>query len=280
MKKALLIVVKLYFHTWALSSCGILALAFRSDISLERSFKLLKQLLQHTEFIISLHILFITLYLLFLVIRYFIRLYKKSTGTIVLKQFLVRICIPILVLVSTYKTITYNNKNEAYDYEWDSSLENKGENATNKYSFDGMHRGIHVFGWKEDNEKAIDELVRNNIEWVAIVPFFYQKDEQSNQISFVNREYLSQEDSLFMNTIEQLHNRGIHVLLKPHLWLTNGWRANIKFDPSDDENSWFNSYQKGMMHYARLAAKSKVELLCLGTELKSSVQEQPEEWEK
>ncbi len=151
--------------------------------------------------------------------------------------------------------------------------------SKNLFVKDGKHRGVSVFGWDQDNETAIVELLRNNVEWVAVTPFFYQRDQQTVEIN-VPEEIgkWSRRDSLFIRSIQQLHAKGIHVQLKPHLWMRGGWRSNIKLPSDDAWDKWFESYRKNMIHYAQMAEMTKVELLCIGTELKTSVKKQPKKW--
>jgi len=60
--------------------------------------------------------------------------------------------------------------------------------------------------------------------------------------------------------------------------MNSGWRANIKLASKDEWDVWFESYRKVMVHYAQLAQATGVELFCIGTELRTSVLQQPEKW--
>jgi len=58
------------------------------------------------------------------------------------------------------------------------------------------------------------------------------------------------------------------------------WRSNINFDHEKDWDNWFESYRKTILHFALMAEKTKAELFCIGTELRSSVKQQPEKWKE
>ena len=60
--------------------------------------------------------------------------------------------------------------------------------------------------------------------------------------------------------------------------MSSGWRSNINFENTNDWTSWFADYRKNMIHYALMAEKTNVDLLCIGTELKSSLKHIPEKW--
>lgn len=68
-------------------------------------------------------------------------------------------------------------------------------------------------------------------------------------------------------------------MLKPHLWMSEGWRSNITMDSKEEWDTWFESYKVHIIHYAKMAAETNTELLCIGTELKTSIDNQPEHWE-
>ncbi|TDI72901.1 MAG: hypothetical protein E2O87_06070 [Bacteroidetes bacterium] len=231
------------------------------------------------SFLKGFHFLFLIVYALFLLIRYYVRVFRKKGYKVFLNRLVLYVVLPIILLVSSYKTLIYMNSQEDFTYAWDDSVENENKFSNNYYTADGKHRGMSVFGWNRDNELAISELVRNNVEWVAVIPFFYQKDEQTYSIHIRDTyDGWSRHDSIFINSIEQLHSKGVRVQLKPHLWMSSGWRSNIKLSSKTHWDAWFESYRINLLHYAKMAQKTNVELLCIGTELKTSIAQQPEKW--
>ena len=194
---------------------------------------------------------------------------------------LLRLITPILLIIIVFKSLLYVNNNENYQYEWDLSVENKSDTIQDFYKQDGKHRGMTVYGFGRDNNASIDQLIKSNIEWVAVIPYFYQEGEQTNSIRNVKDVGVwSPRDSSFIKSIDKLHHKKIRVQLKPHLWMGSGWRANINFDSKSDWEIWFESYKKTMLHYALLAEKTKVEIYCIGTELRSSVKQNPLKWKQ
>jgi hypothetical protein len=72
--------------------------------------------------------------------------------------------------------------------------------------------------------------------------------------------------------IDQAHQRGLKVMLVPHLWVeTFDWRAKI--DPKTDAGwaQWTKSYGDFVKAWARVAADHQVEMLSAGVELRSWV---------
>ncbi len=197
-------------------------------------------------------------------------------------RLLITVLLPISVLLISYKSVLYYNNQENYTYEWNTTVENTSDVSNESYLIDKKHRGITVFGWRNaTNEKAINELLKTNTEWVALVPFLYQENEETTVINTRDDyQQWSARDSVFIKVIRQLQEKKIKTHLKPHLWMSDGWRSNIKQSSKLAWDTWFDSYEINMLHYARLAAMMKVDLFCIGTELKTSILNQPERWNK
>jgi len=232
-----------------------------------------------SSFLKGLHLLYGVVLVLFFLIRYFVLTFKKRGGIVFVKRFGFFVLLPLSILIVSFKAVTYSNSNEDFNFNWDSSIENTTGKSNNLFEIDGKHRGMSVFGWRKDNQESITSIVKSNIEWVAVVPFFYQEDEQTSRIRLRDSyEKWSRQDSVFLRSIKQLHERGIQVQLKPHLWMNSGWRSNISLESAADWDNWFDSYRITILHYAKMAEEAKVGLFCIGTELKTSVEIQPEKW--
>lgn len=184
-------------------------------------------------------------------------------------------CFMLVMHCTTPQTV-----DKPFNFEWDMSAENHTGVPKDLYKIDGKHRGMSVFNWRRNVDESINQLIKNNIEWVAIVPFFYQKTEWTkimngpDEVGVRNRR-----DSSFIKVIHELHNRKLRVFLKPHLWMDEGWRSNITLDSDEEWDTWFESYRRNMIHYAIMADQCGVELLCIGAEFKSSIVKQPEKWD-
>lgn len=189
--------------------------------------------------------------------------------------------LPATLLIVGFKTLVHLNTSEAVNFTWDENAMNPSGEVTHHFERDGLHRGMSVFGWQEDNTKAIEALVNANVEWVAVVPFIWQEDEKSPEIASKREDGLfTKRDSLFIKVIKELRDKQIRVHLKPHLWLGEGWRANLNYTSESAWDIWFNSYRSRMLHYAKMAQLTGTELFCVGTELKTSIKAQPEAWEQ
>lgn len=271
--------LKVYLFTWIFTFFLFLLNLMNPNITFKQVMEGYWMTISSTSGLVLQHILVLCFYLIFIITRYFVRVYRKKGSKVFLRRFFLRFILPIVLVIISLRLIINSNTNENFNYEWDHSIENKTDSIQHLFAQDGKHRGMTVYDFGRSNSIDISELIKNNIEWVVILPYFYQEDEQTNSIR--NPKEIgrwSRRDSAFIKSIETLHEHDIKVHLKPHLWMSSGWRSNINFDTEEDWNTWFESYRKTMLHYAMMAEQTQTELLCIGTELRSSIEHQPEKW--
>ena len=173
------------------------------------------------------------------------------------------------------------HRTEPYQFVWDDSVENHTGASKDLYRSDGKHRGMTAFRWREDIDSSINNLLENNVEWLSMVPYMYQETERTKQVR--GRDEIgiwTHWDSLYFQVIDKAHQKGLHVMLKPHLWMREGWRSNITMDTEQEWDQWFDSYRRHAIHFAKMAQQAEVELFCIGTEFNSSILKQPIKWDE
>jgi len=112
-----------------------------------------------------------------------------------------------------------------------------------------------------------------------VVPFLYQENERTKVMEIPEKnDGYGRQDSLYIAIIRKIRDKGLYVHLKPHLWMSEGWRSNVSLDSKTEWDNWFRSYSTNMLHYAQMAETAGAELFCIGTELRSSIMEQPKAW--
>lgn len=275
---------KWYTGSFIVSLFGLLVLLYVNDIEgvkiSEIYQEVLLQLLKSWEFWFFLLIP----YLLYLLARFYYRIYTTHGFSIFAKRVSLSLILPIGFLIILFKCSQSYLKYEDYNYEWDTSVENKTQKITDFYYADCKQRGAHVFGSIENSEQSFLPLIKNNIEWITFVPFIGQEDYDSPEIGrrFRDSVIINRMDSIWKSKIDLAHEFGFKVMLKPHIWLSTPsmgkWRSDIY--PKNEENwlLWSADYRKQMMHYAALAEESKVAILCVGTELSQLALRKPKFW--
>ncbi|WP_299214125.1 hypothetical protein [uncultured Dokdonia sp.] len=279
-KKTLRTLLKIYLSTWGVFMLLYCFGIWRANVSFVEGIKQLGVFVPTQNFLIGFHVLFTLVCILFLIVRYTILGFKQKGWSLALRRFSFSLVIPLFVIYMSIKGIVSFNSSEFFNYTWDYSIENTSGKATNLYEKDGKHRGMSVF-WsydKEDLQKATKDLIKDNIEWATVIPFIDQQSETTPKVSGqVQPGVWSRRDSVVIAQIGRLQEKGIRVHLKPHIWLVDGWRSNITLS-QEDWSGWFESYQERMLQYARIAEKTGVPLFCIGTELRTAIQHQPDAW--
>ena len=136
-------------------------------------------------------------------------------------------------------------------------------------------KGMCYVTWDKDrfasqySDASLQKLTTLGVEYISICVTQYQEEYNSTDIKPTDQ---TPTDKSLSHVIREAHKLGLKVMLKPHVDLIDKhdgsyWRADIGFSREEDWDKWFKSYQKFILHYARLSKKLKVDIFCVGTEL-------------
>ena len=145
-------------------------------------------------------------------------------------------------------------------------------------------RGVCWEGAGEIDSTDLDPLVRIHANWISQTPFGWQRGLDTPEIRGAfnapprrrGRGFWGESDEGIAATTQWAHARGIHVLLKPHLWTRSGWSGEIAMKNDADWAAWFRNYREFILHYADLAEQCGAEALAIGTELGGTTQHERE----
>lgn len=221
-------------------------------------------------------------YSIYRLVNYLFRSYQDHGKLIFLRRFSFSIILPIGLFFSLFNFSQWYTKNENFNFEWDLAIENQTGQVTNFFQEDNKQRGMHVFG--KIDSTSFPPLIKNNVEWITLVPFGDQKDFDSPEVRFHHpeRNTFANIDSLWSRNIRLIHQHGFKVFFKPHIWIYDPsggkWRSDIF--PSNEENwqTWEKSYRDFILLYAQIAEKNNVEMFCIGTEFTRLTIEKPDFW--
>ena len=132
-------------------------------------------------------------------------------------------------------------------------------------------------------EVALDELDATGVRWIAVTPFGWQSRFDEPEIRLrTTRVRWGETDAGITETMTRARARGLHTLLKPHIWLTQDvpgqWRGTIGFDNDADWEAWESDYRSFILHYALLAEQQQADMFSIGVELGRVVRERPAFW--
>lgn len=131
----------------------------------------------------------------------------------------------------------------------------------------------------------LDPLVRNGVRWISLTPFGWQRSLHDPHLTFspgVEHVIWGESDEGLAAIVRAAHQRGLAVLLSPHVWLhaagDGRWRADIEMNSEADWRSWFRDYRRFILHYAKLAETLDVEMLSVGLELRQAAVTREADW--
>ena len=117
-------------------------------------------------------------------------------------------------------------------------------------------------------ENSLERITGINVNYISLINTWYMEHATSYQIS--PHDERTHDDAEMIATIQKIHEKGMGVLLKPHVDILDGtWRGLI--DPGTMREGWFTEYGDFITHFAQIAQATGVEILCIGTELESMV---------
>lgn len=111
-------------------------------------------------------------------------------------------------------------------------------------------------------EKNLDALAQTGARWVAVVPTWYMASDGE---SVMRPTDSSPSDDALRAAIRHAKSLGLSVELKPHVDRLDGGSRTELLPP--DPAAWFSAYKGMMTHYAEIAARERVDLFVIGTEL-------------
>ena len=129
-------------------------------------------------------------------------------------------------------------------------------------------------------QKHIDPVKQINANWVSVMPFGFMKNSESTQLYYNNeRQWYGETYEGVKQCIHLMHQNDIQVMLKPQIWIGNGdFTGEIQMRSNEDWQKFENQYTAMMMLYAKLAATTNTEMLCIGTEMNNFVINRPKYW--
>ena len=119
-------------------------------------------------------------------------------------------------------------------------------------------------------------LAAMGVDSVSLMPFAFMPAPDAP----VLRMFTGESDESLDHMTYAAHQAGLRVMLKPQIWLRGGkFSGDIQFDTEEDFQTFWRAYRQWILHYARLARNNRIDLLCIGTELRH-LSTREKEWRK
>ena len=124
--------------------------------------------------------------------------------------------------------------------------------------------------------QGVDSIKAINANWIALCPFaLVEKSSGKIEYNTANNWWGDTRSGL-VKAIEKARSNKLKILLKPHFWVQNdGWAGD--FDASGKlKSEWEKNYKDYILYLAKLSDSLKIEMFCIGTELKTYTAKHPE----
>ncbi len=132
---------------------------------------------------------------------------------------------------------------------------------------------------KPITDTALQPIINIHANYVSLMPYSFCTPENP-VIQYNHRgQWWGESDEGVIGCIELAHKNKLSVMLKPHLWIAHGiFTGSFTLHTEKDWLLWEDSYRAYMLHFATIADSLRVELVCIGTELETTIKERPEFW--
>ncbi|MCA9839951.1 MAG: hypothetical protein KC422_23785 [Trueperaceae bacterium] len=151
-----------------------------------------------------------------------------------------------------------------------------------------MQQGIAYTSWGQgeyslpEAKESLTNLKATCANWISLLVTYYQETIDSTDIVALD---VTPTDADLRIAIQEAHQLGLKVMLKPHINLSNDlpehWKGMIGQNFSEvDWQNWFSSYRSFIIRYAKLAEAYKVEQFSVGTELSFAAVNRSADWRK
>jgi hypothetical protein len=138
---------------------------------------------------------------------------------------------------------------------------------------------------REIDEKSFKNMQENNANWISLMPYAFLKKEEIKLMTNYGENtksgfsYWGETPAGISACAKMAHQHGLKVMIKPHLWVNRGeFVGNLDFNSEEDWQKFEKQYAQYIIDFAKVADSSKVEMLCIGTELKIFAQKRPAFW--
>ena len=117
-----------------------------------------------------------------------------------------------------------------------------------------------------------------NSDWISVIPFGFTREGNPAIRYNIDRQWWGEREVGVRKTIEMAHKSGLKIMLKPQVYVPGSWPGGLDFKNNSEWEKWETAYKNFVLDFTKIAAELNVEMICIGTEFRISVQKRPEFW--
>jgi len=126
---------------------------------------------------------------------------------------------------------------------------------------------------KNNNYPSFNEVKDLGANWITVMPYSFV-DEQTGEVKFNHEwQWWGEKTKGVVAAIVAAKKQNLKIMVKPMLWLKGGgYTGDLQFSQLPNWEVFEKSYGAYLNHFAKISDSLKVELFCIGTEMKSFTQ--------
>ncbi len=148
--------------------------------------------------------------------------------------------------------------------------------------FNFAHEGYNIYdGYiSQEAAKSLTALHQIGTNSVAIVPYSGIRNPNTLQPTDMRlwRRAATENDESVIHVAFQAKKLGMMSILKPQIWVHDSWPGDVDFTTKEEWDTFFERYERWILHYALLAEIHNFEALCVGVEFVKATLKHPEAW--
>lgn len=115
--------------------------------------------------------------------------------------------------------------------------------------------------------------------WISVIPYaFTMIGNPSVRYAEHGGQWWGESPTGTATTIKIAHDAGIKVMLKPQVYVPNGWTGSLDFATNEEWEKWEAGYERYIMQFAHIADTTHAELFCIGTEFNNAIHKRTAFW--
>ncbi len=117
-----------------------------------------------------------------------------------------------------------------------------------------------------------------NANWIALVPFAFNSTNNPKVSYGSSGQWWGERKEGVIESIRLAKAQGLHIMLKPQVWMRGAWVGDMDFSRESDWKIWEDSFRDYIMTFVDIAIEHDVEMICVGTEFRNAVKEREQFW--
>lgn len=130
------------------------------------------------------------------------------------------------------------------------------------------------------NSNPMEPLKTIACNYIKVVPYGFTMKGETGLHYNTSRQWWGEKKEGVEETIAKAKEAGIGVMLKPQVYMPRGWVGELDFESEAEWLEWEANYRKFIFDFLDIAIEHEVEIFCVGTEFKISVQKRTAFWNK